>query len=147
MKTCTRCGETKSLDDFHRQKSKPDGRRSHCKVCRAAEYLDNADDLKAAARERYAADPEKVKTKVNAWGVANPERVYWSKRKGRWREQGIVDVDTLDWVDILESQGYACKVCGATIDHTAIRDHDHETGLTRAAVCSPVCNLAMDRLQ
>ena len=33
-KTCTKCGETKSLDGFHRNKGGVDGRHSRCKECR-----------------------------------------------------------------------------------------------------------------
>lgn len=33
MKTCTKCGETKSLDDFHRDRSQADGRRARCREC------------------------------------------------------------------------------------------------------------------
>ena len=32
-KTCTKCGETKSLDDFHRDKTGVGGRRPDCKEC------------------------------------------------------------------------------------------------------------------
>ena len=37
MKTCTKCGETKPLDDFHRHRGKAEGRNSWCREC-AAEY-------------------------------------------------------------------------------------------------------------
>ena len=33
MKRCCRCGRTKRLDLFHRDKVKPDGRRSMCATC------------------------------------------------------------------------------------------------------------------
>ena len=33
-KTCTKCGETKPLDDFHRDKTGAGGRRPDCKECR-----------------------------------------------------------------------------------------------------------------
>lgn len=36
MKTCTKCGETKPFDEFHRDKRKPDGRRPRCKTCQNA---------------------------------------------------------------------------------------------------------------
>ena len=32
-KTCTKCGETKPLDGFHRDKGTADGRRGKCKEC------------------------------------------------------------------------------------------------------------------
>ena len=34
MKTCSRCGESKVLDEFNKNKSKPDGLSHHCKDCR-----------------------------------------------------------------------------------------------------------------
>jgi hypothetical protein len=33
-KTCTKCKETKPISEFHKQRSKPSGYRSHCKSCR-----------------------------------------------------------------------------------------------------------------
>lgn len=47
MKTCTQCGETKSLDDFHRLKKSKDGRNSWCREC-----------YNAHKRNRYATDPD-----------------------------------------------------------------------------------------
>src|SRR4051812_10020332 len=50
MKTCTLCGETKPLDQFHRRARSQDGHQAHCKACgRAA--LDAA-DARARARQR-----------------------------------------------------------------------------------------------
>ncbi|WP_171124572.1 hypothetical protein [Ruegeria sp. HKCCA4707] len=36
VKTCTKCGETKSLTEFHRDKNRPDGLTGACKACRTA---------------------------------------------------------------------------------------------------------------
>lgn len=33
MKKCSRCGEKKSLDEFHNAKSKKDGKQPYCKKC------------------------------------------------------------------------------------------------------------------
>lgn len=33
MKTCTKCGEDKSLKAFSRNRTKPDGRQAFCKLC------------------------------------------------------------------------------------------------------------------
>ena len=43
-KRCTRCGEVKSLDEFHRSANHPDGHVSRCKHCRR--------DVRQAAREK-----------------------------------------------------------------------------------------------
>lgn len=45
-KTCTKCGATKPLSDFHRDRTKPDGHRARCKACFLA--------AQAARRRRLA---------------------------------------------------------------------------------------------
>ena len=42
MKTCTRCGHTKPLTEYHKQAKAPDGHRARCKTC-----------LTREARERW----------------------------------------------------------------------------------------------
>ena len=49
MKRCAKCGETKSLDGFHRSASGHAGRASRCRECR------NKDSREYAAR-RHAAE-------------------------------------------------------------------------------------------
>ena len=36
MKTCTKCGHTKPLEDYHREGAAKDGRRADCRDCAAA---------------------------------------------------------------------------------------------------------------
>lgn len=36
MKSCTKCGNDKPLDDFHRSKTGVQGRRANCKSCQSA---------------------------------------------------------------------------------------------------------------
>ena len=65
MKTCTKCGEAKSLDSFGKHKATKDGLCSWCKSCHAAattawklknkQWQVGYNDVR---RERYATDPE-----------------------------------------------------------------------------------------
>ena len=34
-KTCSSCGAVKKLEEFHKDRNRPDGRRSACKSCRS----------------------------------------------------------------------------------------------------------------
>ena len=56
MKTCTKCGETKPLDDFHRNRSKAYGRNIWCRECTAEGkrryYEENRDKVRECNR-RY----------------------------------------------------------------------------------------------
>ena len=37
MKACSHCKKSKPLDEFHRERRSPDGRRAICKSCRSVE--------------------------------------------------------------------------------------------------------------
>jgi len=64
MKTCTKCNETKPLDEFHREARHSDGRRADCRVCNSARVV-----------ARYHENPE-VKARVmdaaNQRNLGNP---------------------------------------------------------------------------
>ncbi|MDQ8050710.1 hypothetical protein [Luteibacter sp.] len=57
MKTCTKCGVEKSLDEYFSRPSASDGKMSHCKTCKTASYkawVDrNRERVNAASNERY----------------------------------------------------------------------------------------------
>ena len=133
-KACSTCGVTKPLDAFSPHKGCKYGVQSRCKECCAA-----------IKRQKYADDPQKYIDIVADYRAT--ETGYFVHRKVSWRARGIIDVDTLDWEELIESQSGKCLVCGSSIDaRTAWREHDHETGLTRGAVCGSKCNLAMDHV-
>jgi hypothetical protein len=62
-KRCSICTELKPLDEFYRNRSRPDGRAVCCSVC------DRKDKY-----ERYWQDPEQSRAYLRAKRVANPER-------------------------------------------------------------------------
>ena len=92
-KRCSKCGETKPIDDFYIDRSRPDGRTHWCKDCinlRDARYRhDNKAKVaarqkeyakrrgNARQRERYRTDPEYRKqclARGKAYRAANRER-------------------------------------------------------------------------
>lgn len=115
MKECTRCNESKPLDQFHNCKSKTDGKFSACKLCRntynkekaasighdvlyqratmaegykekrAKYYQDNAESKKAYAKRWKAENSEKSKEARRADYQKNKER--YKLRAKQWSEQ------------------------------------------------------------
>lgn len=87
-KSCPKCGEWKSISDFYRDKTSPNGRCSWCKVCTSAHR--KTPKVKARWRawwERYKGKPsyERVRRDANevrkakneyvkAWRLKNPEK-------------------------------------------------------------------------
>ncbi len=75
MKRCSRCGETKPLNDFHRNRARPDGFQSQCAECRRAAQRRYAQTPKARAANRYSSRA--------AW--QDPDRRLQKKMKGTLR--------------------------------------------------------------
>lgn len=72
-KRCPKCGDTKPVAAFSRDKTRKDGLQTRCKTC---------DVTANAAWQR--ANPEKVKAKHAAWGQANPEKI--KANHAAWRQ-------------------------------------------------------------
>lgn len=90
-KTCTKCGETKPLDEYYTDKRTTDGLRSQCKACHGAaakaRRLVDIERTRAREREAYRENIEKERE----WGRrsaarryrANPEKYRERSRKYR----------------------------------------------------------------
>lgn len=157
MKSCIKCGERKSLEEFHAHATR-DGRRSDCKVC-------NRKRMKAYNRR----NKETLKRKSAVFRSANRERVlqqkrdYWARhnerlnREGREhyhgnREMYLMRVvgNRLGIPEDLAAALYQldCAICGALQHSTEKRhaiDHDHAvTGpaSVRGVLCM-YCNTAL----
>lgn len=74
-KTCRKCNETKSIDQFNLAKRNADGYCNHCKVCDRIH------------RQHYY---QLNKDKIRAWSLANPEKFKESKRKYAARPEIII---------------------------------------------------------
>ena len=103
-KTCTKCGEEKSLDEFYKHKNTRDLRRNSCKECdrkrdriyrekhlderraRAKNYYEeNRNCINAKRRDRYAADPETELVRNRKWNAENSD--YLSQINSQYRRE------------------------------------------------------------
>ena len=71
-KTCPKCGETKSVSEFYKDKSRKDGLRYRCKKCEQAS--DNKEKRKIRFKAHYEANKEKFKNRFKAYHKANKEK-------------------------------------------------------------------------
>ncbi len=84
VRRCTKCGEEKALDGFHKQKAGKHGVASRCKVCCSAEAKTRPKDrdaLRAAQRRYQERHPERLRARRLAAYKANPERSKASTAK------------------------------------------------------------------
>lgn len=103
MKKCRKCGATKQLSEFHKNKAQPDGLQPQCKECRCSDQ-----------RARNAANPETARL----YRQQNRERRN-ATRAQRYR---ILKAQAL------AAYGGKCACCGESEEAFLVFDHVNDDG-------------------
>lgn len=156
MKTCTTCGVSKPLSEFHRLSKSADGHSFSCKQCMNARQRAyrksaafNSEEAKAKRSDYYYANKDHIR-KLDAERHAAAPHV---RRNQVLRKKFGIGVDEYDVM--LNAQGGVCAIC--KLPERAINtstgavasmpvDHDHRTGKIRGLLCSH-CNRAVGLFQ
>lgn len=128
LKRCRECGAEKSLLEFHKDKSRADGRATICKVCAIAktrEWYRNHRERDHENSRRWAKEHpsqrrvhkrrwlEKNPDYHKQWKKANPEYLYIAQLKRRARQKSLpAAFSPDDWQACLEYWNHCCAVCG-----------------------------------
>ncbi len=92
IKVCNTCKLSKSILEYHKNKSSKGGRLPRCKHCRAivdAPYVEaHREIIRKRAREWAKANPAKSAVRVKEWVARHPERIKEIARKHRMSPQG-----------------------------------------------------------
>jgi 5-methylcytosine-specific restriction endonuclease McrA len=80
-KVCNKCKQGKSLDEFHRSKSAPDGHIAQCKQCRSEYYAQNADRLNARSQKYRADNAERRRQTLREYHIRNAEQICARSRE------------------------------------------------------------------
>lgn len=128
MKTCKKCGETKSLDMFTALHTASDGRRSTCKSCAAAEArlkrkanpikvareretnrawrLKNRDHVRSKNKEWVACNHQRVRENWANWAKANKAKVSANNRRQQSHVARVVTKWDPEWDQLVELEAY-----------------------------------------
>jgi hypothetical protein len=109
-KTCTKCGEEKSLSDFYPHKRGKYGRYAHCKQCHHA-YPGKSSDVSKARYRLLKAMP-----RGRATSLVNAARQRASK-------SGAACTISVDWVTAILEKGH-CQVTGLPFNLTSAQARD-----------------------
>jgi len=115
MKTCTKCGVSKPLFDFHKRPETEDGRRTDCKDC-----------FRQKRKEHWESLPKEERT----------------KRNEKFRLKHLYGITPEEYRAKVEEQKNCCFICGVEGGYNnkpLYVDHDHETGQVRKLLCQH-CN-------
>ena len=124
MKTCTKCGETKPLEGFHKDRRAKDGHSSSCKPCtiaRVSKWQKSNPD-KVAERNKKWADSNSYRLyEVHKnYRARNRDRVRAWKRASQAKRRGALSYK-VSTKDLLRLSRSSCHACGSS-DNTHI-DH------------------------
>lgn len=127
MKTCTGCGETKPLDEYHRNKNGRDGRRERCKTCLLAQKREyNARPEVRAHRAKYDAEHkpryytehrDAIRARQAEYYRANPHQNWVDGYRHRAKQYGhpvVIEPFTKD--ELIARWGDACWHCGGPFE-------------------------------
>lgn len=137
MKTCTKCGVSKPLSAYHKDRSKKDGLHPKCKDCHKAwsdEYR-----TRPGIAERNA-------QRNKAWREANPERSIRGVKCATLRKKYGITLD--EYETLLAKQDGKCAICGTTESSwgSMAVDHDHTNGEIRGLLCFD-CNTVLGKMK
>lgn len=148
MKECSKCGIEKPLQEFTKDRTKPDGYYSSCRECKKSQYQSWAKNktdedrqrLAASVRAYFARHPEKRAQMRQAWSEQNRERInarnrqkyhggererflgYAHRRRARLRgapgSYAPADIDRLFFM-----QRGRCAICRKALNKSFHRDH------------------------
>src|SRR6266498_2231273 len=140
---CKGCGIVKPIKEFALRTDQPGNRRWKCYQCKAEENTAN-----------YQSKKHLWKNVDGSWKKSSPESIAKSnaKKKQKYNEdEGF----RLDHIDKAKRRRTAkrifgdCPICGETpkahgkVEHAQlVKDHCHQTGITRGWICQS-CNLML----
>lgn len=138
MKTCSRCGESKTYDHFYAHKG---GLHPQCKPCNMRSKKESNDRVRAQDPEAYR---ERQKEYQARWNARFPDKRRAGDRRRNLKKFGL----TVEEYSLMEeAQCGKCAICGVPSEGKALAvDHNHETGKVRGLLCGP-CNMALGQLE
>lgn len=127
MKICTKCGESKSLDDFSNKTGRKDGKASYCLVCG-----------RIANKKWREANLEIAKENARE----SSKRYYYAKGTvfNRLRKYKLTEEQ---FNNLMTSTDGSCGICASK--ENLVIDHCHRTKRVRGILCSK-CNTGLGKL-
>lgn len=129
MKNCGRCRETKTVDNFSKDRARTDGLRNNCKYCDSIYH--NSASRKQYMQEYYQRrkqeEPEKLEEENRRKQEKRRHDPYTRRKEHDYRLRYDYNLTLETYEKILEEQNYVCEICGKTDPNYNLHvDHNHQ---------------------
>jgi 5-methylcytosine-specific restriction endonuclease McrA len=153
MKTCTKCGKLKALDDFRKAPRMNDGHRNQCKECEYAVKKAHRKTEKGKTERKIESkkyresnlevvrDRNNINNKKYLQTQKGKEQIY--KRNVKRRSRGFkVDFTPHQRLELLERDNWTCKCCGVRVHDETRNDElkahiDHIVPISKGGNSEP----------
>lgn len=136
MKFCTGCKKTKSVSEFHKNKSKKDGLHCWCKVCAG----------KAMKKYRQT-ERGKIVSRRSVKKYCRTEKGKIVGRRAKLKQAFGITIKNYNW--LFQNQNGCCAICEkhqSELKHRLAVDHNHKTGKVRGLLCTK-CNVQLSLIE
>lgn len=146
-KTCSKCRESKLLEEFNKHRGKRDGLQPYCRSCQlansSAHYESNGEQVRQQRRDYAKANPDKIRLYQREYMRGPGQHRLWelSYRRRAIKAGFIPVIISFTKVELIEEYGDACVDCGGEwtdLEHVVPVAVGGEHSLHN---CRPVCAL------
>jgi hypothetical protein len=137
-KRCGKCGRTKPISEFHRDRRNSTGFYTWCKECTKSKYADNRISIRKRVQGRRA-DP-KFREREYAYNRTLYRDNFNNYRESRLRSSYGINMATYD--TMLDRQGGVCAICRRPGKRRLCVDHCHTSKAVRGILCAN-CNAVL----
>lgn len=156
MKQCGKCGASKNIEEFSKDRSHGDGYSSQCKICRNKYHRERKAHYTLLKSEWRKKNPDKNRQTLKKFYYSHKEEISLQRKilrklnlnkirnnENNWRYKKRYGISIEEKNKILLSQEGKCALCKKEIsDFSAVTDHDHKTGKIRGILCR-TCNFGL----
>ena len=117
-KICTKCGVTKTSDEFAKHSATKDGLQCECKQCKAKRYLDNRENIRASQKVEWIAYADQNREVLNE--KSRVRRLHTKEKDAAYRAQFNIEcapkiaAKNAIWSHLLTGrlERKPCEMCG-----------------------------------
>ena len=136
LRTCTKCGEVKTLDEYYKKPSGSLGHRTRCRTCTRADndawhdknrgrvkeyrrnwYKENRDSILAVNRDWYQNNKERRAEAGRRWWKNNPDKAFNIWKRSYHKRRALVAGVEISQVDLDDLWTGYCALCGGVLDY------------------------------
>jgi hypothetical protein len=139
MKTCAKCGQSRSFSEYNKNKNTKDGLQCTCNYCRKEYRLKNKEHIRLKNKEHHKKNAKQKIKRATLWNKEHPDRRRIIIKKDNYKRRYGLSLE--DKQALIDNQNGTCAICNKYLNSSdkACVDHCHTSNIVRGILCN-TCN-------